>query len=317
MASGRGTISAAPSIWIQGPKKLSVKTHRVAVGWRPRLRALSAVSRLLMTAFPGAVDADEDGRGLEAAGGSAGDHHRPVVAGDELAGLVWGHGALLAFGFVGHQHGACRGSAGSSPSVKEQGRGGRGGPGGCGRHHHVRLPCPCVPRGGSCRGATNASCTPASWGGRTVEPARPHGGRYWVLEWDVPAGTFMSAVTDEADDSLFLLQAGRRRERPWGGPPSRGRSPFGGHLGGHRPPRSPVAAAHRHRWAGLSGALGRRRSSRSGRAGVPADPRRPGPRPSGSARSARRSTARSIVWKWPRRHGAQCSRGAAHERPAA
>jgi hypothetical protein len=146
--------------------------------------------------------------------------------------------------------------------------------------------------------------------GRPNRCTRPHGGRYWVLEWDVPAGTFMSAVTDEADDSLFLLQAGRRRERPWGGPPSRGRSPFGGHLGGQRPPRSPVAAAHRHRWAGLSGALGRRRSSRSGRAGVPADPRRPGPRPSGSASPpARRSTARSIVWKWRVAMG-HCARGA-------
>jgi hypothetical protein len=48
-----------------------------------------------MTAFPGAVDADEDGRGLEAAGGSAGDHHRPVVACHELPSLVWGHWALL------------------------------------------------------------------------------------------------------------------------------------------------------------------------------------------------------------------------------
>jgi hypothetical protein len=108
-----------------------------------------------------------------------------------------------------------------------------------------------------------------------------------------------------------------RRERPWGGPPSRGRSPFGGHLGGHRPVPSPDVAGHRHTQAGWTSALVRRRSSRSGRAGVPADPRRPGPRPSGSARSARRSTARSIVWKWPRRHGPQCSRGAAHERPAA
>jgi hypothetical protein len=108
-----------------------------------------------------------------------------------------------------------------------------------------------------------------------------------------------------------------RRERPWGGPPSRGRSPFGGHLGGQRPVPSPDVAGQRHTQAGWTGALVRRRSSRSGRAGVPADPRRPGPRPSGSARSARRSTARSIVWKWPRRHGPQCSRGAAHERPAA
>ena len=37
---GRGMISVVPSIWIQGPKKLSVKTHRVAVGRRRRLRTL-------------------------------------------------------------------------------------------------------------------------------------------------------------------------------------------------------------------------------------------------------------------------------------
>jgi hypothetical protein len=139
-----------------------------------------------------------------------------------------------------------------------------------------------------------------------------------AIAWDIPVGPCRCVVTAEPVHSLLLLKAAwRRRERPWGGPPSRGRSPFGGHLGGQRPTALPVAAGHRRGRAGRSGALGRRRSSRSGRAGVPADPRRPGPRPSGSARSARRSTARSIVWKWPRRHGPQCSRGAAHERPAA
>jgi hypothetical protein len=48
-----------------------------------------------MTTLVVAVDAHGDRGGLEAVGGSAGDHHRPVVVGYELAGLVWGHGALL------------------------------------------------------------------------------------------------------------------------------------------------------------------------------------------------------------------------------
>src|SRR5215211_5777354 len=38
-----------------------------------------------------AVDADGDGGGLEAAGGSAGNQYRPVVVGHKLASLVWGH----------------------------------------------------------------------------------------------------------------------------------------------------------------------------------------------------------------------------------
>lgn len=69
---------------------------------------------------------------------------------------------------------------------------------------------------------------------------------------------------DEAADLFFRAQTTfRKRERPWGGPPSRGRSPFGGHLGGQRPTASPDAAAHRHERAGRTRALVRRWSTGS------------------------------------------------------
>ena len=93
-------------------------------------------------------------------------------------------------------------------------------------------------------------------GGAAESLHRPAPASVLAIEWDVPAGTFVCAVTDEADDPLLRVKAScGRRERPWGGPPSRGRSPFGGHLGGHRPTPSPGAAGHGRSSAGWTGAL--------------------------------------------------------------
>jgi hypothetical protein len=57
MAWGRGTISVVPSIWIQGPKKVSVKTHGVASEVADLVGGLSAADDDLAVA----VDADGDG----------------------------------------------------------------------------------------------------------------------------------------------------------------------------------------------------------------------------------------------------------------
>jgi hypothetical protein len=63
----------------------------------------------------------------------------------------------------------------------------------------------------------------------------PRRRRWPELELDVPAGICTAAVTPEpADPLLPVTAARRRRERPRGGPPARGRSPFGGHLGDQR-----------------------------------------------------------------------------------
>src|SRR5215217_2197178 len=65
MASGSGTSSAVPSMWIQGPKKSSVKTHR---GWVAS-KVADLVGRLPAADnhLPVTVDPDDDRRGLEAA----------------------------------------------------------------------------------------------------------------------------------------------------------------------------------------------------------------------------------------------------------
>jgi len=60
MAWGRGTISVVPSIWIQGPKKVSVKTHRVAVGWGGQVADLVGGLSAADDGLAVAVDADGD-----------------------------------------------------------------------------------------------------------------------------------------------------------------------------------------------------------------------------------------------------------------
>jgi hypothetical protein len=96
-------------------------------------------------------------------------------------------------------------------------------------------PLPCL-RGGSRLGPLRKppACQQA-W--EAAEPLHgpPAPALRLAVESDVPAETFMAAVTDEAADPLVLMKTScRSRERPWVGPPPRAAHPWRSTTALHR-----------------------------------------------------------------------------------